>query len=374
MRILRITKVLEIYDVPQLFLATDQFGSNIICMMIEFNHEIGYIYFAVQVSEGKLRDFLLGEKDLRNLYEYPESDDAYFKVIVKDQTITAEFFPKNNVSEAILPTGGYFYEKDEESEDYELIAKTQQEQVTLFRLGLINEQNSHEIDAECLAQVTSAFQHTIQKCYCELKGRQNRLYAKLRVTAFQAASFDVEFKSAAPLDLFGGSDLSDALSKFDELMKTTDEDVFRSVLRDVKGQTVSAYKSFIRILDENKLCVKYKWVSSVLDRSVVSSYINLERIEQIHGFLNKNEELASEENEYEGIFLASSVENGKWTLRIKPEENIVSGDTYNHSLLSGVTIERKKYRIRCREIQTQNMATLRTENKIVLISIEELQC
>lgn len=371
MRALRVTKILEVYDVPQLFLATDQFGSNIICMMIDFSQEIGFIYFGLQVSERKLKDFLLGEEDLRNLYVYPESDDAYFKVVVRNQIITAEYFPKNNVTEAILPTTGYYYEKDEEAEDYELITKTQQEQVTLLRLGFVDEYNSHDIDTECLARAISAFQHTVQNCHSKLKGKQSLIEAKLRVTAFQAASFDVEFKSASPLDLFGGSDLSDTLSKIDELMKTTDENAFMSVLNGIKGRTVSAYKNFIRILDENKLSVKYKWVSSIVDRGVVSTSINQERIDQIYELLNRSEELASEEIEYEGIFLASSVENGKWTLRTVSDEKTVNGESDNNSLLSGVTIERRRYRIRCRETQILNVATLKTENKIVLLSLEE---
>lgn len=372
MRTLRLTKILEFYDVPQLFLAIDQLNSNFICLMTEFIAGTGYLYFAVQVSESRLRDFLLGEVDLRQLYLYPEVEDAYYRVVVHNQIISAEAFSRNNITESILPDEGYYYEEDENAENYELIAKTQLEQFTIFRLGFVDQQNSHEIDTECLAQAISAFQHTVTSCHQKLRGKQNAIEARLRVTTFKAASFDVEFKSSAPVDLFGGSELSDTFAKIDSLMRTADEEDFKNILRSVQGRTVSNYANFIKILDENNLAIKYKWVSSIVDETVVSTSIPEERVSQIYELLTRNEELASEEVEYVGVFLASSVENGKWSLRAENVDKPINGDSDNFSLLSGVTIERKRYKIRCQETQVQNVATLKTENKVVLISVEDV--
>lgn len=372
MRPLRLTKILEYYDVPQLFLATDQLNSNFVCMMTEFIAGTGYIYFAVQVSESKLRDFLLGEEDLRQLYLSPEVEDAYFRVVVHNQIILAESFSRENITESILPDEGYYYEEDEDAENYELIAKTQQERYTIIRLGFVDQRNSHEIDTECLAQAISAFQHTVTNCHQKLCGKQNAIEAKLRVTAFKAASFDVEFKSSAPVDLFGGSELSDTFAKIDSLMRTSEEEEFKGILRSVQGRTVSNYKNFIKILEENNLAIKYKWVSSIADKSVVSTAVPKERVSQIYELLTRNEELFSEEVEYIGVFLASSVENGKWTLRTEEVDKPINGESDNFNLLSGVTIERKRYRIRCQETQVQNVATLKTENKIILISLDEI--
>lgn len=50
----------------------------------------------------------------------------------------------------------------------------------------------------------------------------------------------------------------------------------------------------------------------------------------------------------------------------------ITGESEPASLLSGVTIEKKRYRIRCREMQMQNVATIKTDNTIMLISIEEI--
>lgn len=373
MRTLRLTKILEYYDVPQLFLATDQLNSNFICMMTEFIAGTRYIYFAVQISNAKLRNFLLGKEDLRQMYLRPEVEDAYYRVVVHNQIISAESFSRDQITDSILPDDGYYYEEDEDAENYDLIAKTQQERFTIIRLGFVDQCNSHEIDTDCLAQAISAFQHTVSNCHQKLRGKQNALEAKLRVTTFKAASFDVEFKSSSPVDLFGGSELVGTFAKIDSLMRTCEEEEFKNILRSVQGRTVSNYKNFIKILEENSLAVKYKWVASIADKSVVSTTVPKERVSQIYELLTRNEELASEEVEYTGTFLASSVENGKWSLRADDVDKTINGESDNFNLLSGVTIERKHYKIRCRETQLQNVATLKTENKIILISIDEIE-
>ena len=372
MRTLNLIKILEFYDVPQLFLAADKFGAKYICMMVRFDREIGFQYLSVQISDERLDAFLSGKLDLRYLYLNPEVEDAFYKVVVRNQIIKAECFDRDNITERILPEDGYYYEEDDDADNYELIQKTQQERFTIIRLGFIDHQNSHEIDTECLSQALSAFQHMVSNCHQKLRGKQNAIQSNLKVTTFKAASFDVEFKSSSPVDLFGSSDLSDTFATIDSLMRTDDEEEFKSILDRVRGRTVSSYKNFMKILEDNKLSIKYKWVSSIVDNAVVSNTVSTSRVSSICGLLTRNEELSSEEVVYEGVFLASSVENGKWTMNADGFNKNISGDSDSPSILSGVTIERKRYRIKCIEKLIQNVATLKTENTIKIISIEEI--
>lgn len=372
MRTLNLIKILEFYDVPQLFLASDKFGAKYICMMIRFDHEIGFQYLSLQISDERLDNFLSGRLDLRNLFVNPEVEDAYYKVVVRNQIIKAERFDRDDISEKILPEEGYYYEEDDDADNYELIQKTQRERYTIIRLGFIDQNNSHEIDSVCLSQALSAFQHMVTNCHKKLRGKQNTIQSNLRVTTFKAASFDVEFKSSSPVDLFGSSDLSDTIATIDSLMRAYDEEEFKSILDRVRGRTVGSYKNFMRILEENNLSVKYKWVSSIVDNAVISNSVSSSRVSAIYSLLTRHEELSSEEVVYEGVFLASSVENGKWTMRADGNEKPINGESDFPSLLSGVTIERKRYKIRCIETQNQNVATLKVENKILLVSIEEI--
>lgn len=372
MRTLNLIKILDFYDVPQLFLAVDKFGAKYICMMVQFDQDIGFQYLSVQISDERLDAFISGRLDLRYLYLHPEVEDAFYKVVVRNQIINAERFDQRNITERILPEEGYYYEEDDDADNYELIQKTLQERYTIIRLGFIDHQNSHEIDTECLSQALSAFQHMVTNCHQKLCGKQNAIQSNLKVTTFKAASFDVEFKSSSPVDLFGSSDLSDTFATIDSLMRTDDEEEFKSILDRVRGRTVSSYKNFMKILEDNKLSIKYKWVSSIVDNAVVSNSVSTSRVSAIYGLLTRNEELSSEEVAYEGVFLASSVENGKWTMNADGFDKNISGDSDSPSILSGVTIERKRYRIKCIEKIIQNVTTLKIENTIKIISIEEI--
>lgn len=112
MRTLKLTKILEFYDAPQLFLASDKLKLNYICIMNEFTPGDGFVYLSVQISEEKLGDFLRGEIDLLDVYRQPEIDDAYFWVVVKNNEISAEPINKESITEDMLPDSGYFYEED----------------------------------------------------------------------------------------------------------------------------------------------------------------------------------------------------------------------------------------------------------------------
>lgn len=59
-------------------------------------------------------------------------------------------------------------------------------------------------------------------------------------------------------------------------------------------------------------------------------------------------------------------------MRADGNDKPINGKSESAALLSGVTIERKRYQIRCRETQIQNVATLKMENKIILIKIQEI--
>ena len=52
---LRIDKILDFYDEPQLFIARDKFGAQYICLLYADDHELKYT--AIKISNDKLSDF-----------------------------------------------------------------------------------------------------------------------------------------------------------------------------------------------------------------------------------------------------------------------------------------------------------------------------
>jgi len=109
MRKLIVQKILEFYDIPQLFVATDALGISYLCVLYNNGDEMEYL--AVQLSELRLELFLKGELDLRKAYTEPEQDNTLYHVVVKDETVTAnKLFQKDDVSEQMLPEAGFYYD------------------------------------------------------------------------------------------------------------------------------------------------------------------------------------------------------------------------------------------------------------------------
>ncbi|MGI6223851.1 MAG: DUF6575 domain-containing protein [Prevotella sp.] len=80
--ILRLDKILDFYDVPQLFIARDKFEALYICLLYE--DEPLCRYTAVRISGKRLSDFLTGNVDLREIFVNPENKGEYFDVAFSD--------------------------------------------------------------------------------------------------------------------------------------------------------------------------------------------------------------------------------------------------------------------------------------------------
>lgn len=109
MKKLKIIKILEYYDVPQLFIAEDVLGVRYLCQLykVEENGELKVI--GVVVSKNRLDDFVKGYIDLLTMFTSPELEDPIFHVYVKDDGIYAEKY--DGVLEPfMLPDKGYFYD------------------------------------------------------------------------------------------------------------------------------------------------------------------------------------------------------------------------------------------------------------------------
>lgn len=112
MRKLTAKNILEFYDVPQLFVATDAMDINYLCVL--YNQENNCEYLAVQVSALRLQAFLASDIDLRNLYLHPEQDDTLYHVTVSNEQISADRIIRvEDITEEMLPAPGFYYAKED---------------------------------------------------------------------------------------------------------------------------------------------------------------------------------------------------------------------------------------------------------------------
>lgn len=372
MRTLQLNKILEYYDVPQILIATDAIGVHYLCVLYNYLENGGYQYLAMQIALEKLTSFINGHEDLRDLFETPAVEDCYYNVIVVNGVLKASPLLRTDITEDMLPFEGYSFDSDSQEEDNIIIAETLACNHPIVRLGFEDRRNSHTIDASCLSQAIAHYQSLVSNCYKKINGKELLHQAELRVTTFQAASFDVHFQVNADLNLFGSSNMDGTFRQLDKLFNADNEEVFKEVIKDLRGHTVNSYKNFLEVLIEHRLNVKYKWVASIADNEVVSGRMSLPRIKYVYDLLQKSQELQSEDISFEGIFLASSVENGKWTFKPTGERRNINGISENNDILSGVIIEQQIYKIHCKEIQEQNIVSLKISKKLVLHRLDKI--
>ena len=130
MRQLVLSQILEYYDVPQIFVATDATGVRYLCTLYGQSETDGYTYIGVQISEPRLLAFVGGQLDLRDDYLHPEVENAVYNVIVQHEAINATMsIAQEDITEDMLPEAGYFFDASDLSDDAESASDTYQLEV-----------------------------------------------------------------------------------------------------------------------------------------------------------------------------------------------------------------------------------------------------
>ena len=108
--VLRIEKILDFCDVPQLFVARDAFDTLYLCLLYE--DELLCRYTGIRISARRLEDFLSGGIDLRSLFIHPENKHEYFDVVFQTGQYQHERLMEKSLPEDKLPAEGYILSGD----------------------------------------------------------------------------------------------------------------------------------------------------------------------------------------------------------------------------------------------------------------------
>ena len=73
-------RILEFYDVPQILVAKDSFGTQYLCLL--FDDGAGCRYTGIKISSSRLDDYWGGRIDLRTLYLNPENDISMCLIMI----------------------------------------------------------------------------------------------------------------------------------------------------------------------------------------------------------------------------------------------------------------------------------------------------
>ena len=372
---LKFIEVIVFYEVPQIFIATDIFDTRYLCLLYPHNEELCYKYLAVRISEKRLNLFKGNIIDLLSIYKTPE-DNEYFDVVVKEANdITAIPISANQIQPFMLPDDGFYCNYDAVDND-ELISHSLQNGRIMSCIAFSDIENSHNIDVNVLTNALDRYQAMIRNCHIKRFGKQHASEANMKACALQAASFDVHFILNETFDMFGeASRISSTLQKIDEIFSEKSTDGLKVKIEELQGHTLSSMRSFLQVLETNKLSFKHKWVKSTLEKSVLGSTISPNAISRVYEYLSTHTELEEVTTEFIGYFASGTVLNkGKWIFI--SDKKKISGTTDESNMFNGITLgEHHLYKIKCIEYQEINPITAKPKASYKLIEcnrIEEL--
>ena len=282
----------------------------------------------------------------------------------EDNVIAEEY--NGVLDSSMLPDKRYFYD-DSLNENEEMIIRASITNKPVIRLAFETPHNRHDMDARCLSAALVHFQSLVDNSYRKLYKAEPKTNSTLRVTTFLAASFDVEFVADEQLDMFGQSKLGQTFDVMNKLFSATSEEVIET-LRCLKGYAANSYKNFLEVLLENNLSINLKWVFSTIDSEVHQSRVEKPQLKTLHEIITNNSDLGIEEMTFEGYFTSANT-NGKWSFQPQVGKEI-KGDSEDASLMNGITITEKIYKIVCDAQQFLNETTLKEKTKYTLKRIE----
>lgn len=350
-------RILVYLDMPQLFLSRDALGTSYICLLHNSDEDA---HICVQASAARIQGLLNGEIDLRDMFTSPEQEDTLFKASFDGRTLAAERIGCGDVSEEMLPDAG-FYLPDEplnqEESDKMLLSEAESQNAQVISFDFKDGTGMHEIDSQCLSSVLISIRSIIKSCQMKIRGADAAKKMDVKVLATMPGSFDLHMKVGGEMGLFGFSTAEDAIRGFRDLLSPDDDENLRESIKKYRGHAISSSRILIQTLLKENMTMDYRWVASVTERSISEGKTSRKSLEHIAAIYSESKELEKENKEYMGVFVASSVLNGRWKLRLDNGKTI-SGTCENPQDISGVTIESKRYKVFCEESFEQDPNTL----------------
>ena len=303
---LHILQILVYYDIPEIFIATDEVGTKFLSLLVDVDNE-SMLYMSTE--------FINGRVTLRDIFLTPETNQIYsFDKIAEN--IEANLFNGAKLPEEYLPEVGFKYKKPLD-ENKLILNEALEKNNAIVHLAVSDSNDNYSIDADDFGDIVKLYQVIIEKSYKKEVARQyyknKKAYYipqnyKLRAFASSHSSFNLHMYSTSQVDLFGNSLIELGLSKFEEIIRDFDnDDEYIESLKTVKGHTISGLKKLIKKLIDCDIKIKHKWYS-LGQENVHSSTINKTKAQKIYDILTLSEELTEERKEFEGYFVQVDVD------------------------------------------------------------------
>lgn len=363
---LRLTEILDYYDVPQIFVALDAVGTQYLCLVYDYDEDGRSLCIAANISKDRLNDVVTGHVDLRQVYLEPEQ--WLYDVIENGNNIEATR-REEAPTEDMLPEEGYYLDFGKR-ESHDMVRKAQETGRTVIRLGLNYETNNHVIPISVLTEVGHCFQAMLSNGYRKAISSKNAKSAELGVSALIAASFDLELVASEPTDLFGGSKVADTLDMLSPLFGDEDEAV-AACLTTFKS-TQPSYKNLLKTLSEKNVSFKCKWVHAALSGEVRELPVPKERVQNLYTLASNLEIMEERKVTFQGIFTMANLRSGRWGMEPVGGGKVRYGWSHGGEILKGVVLHNVVYKVTCTEKPSQNPNTGKVYFAYFLTDIQQV--
>lgn len=370
-------------DAPELVLARDAVGRQYLCSLIERN-ERGDQFLAVPISPVRLAQFRTGGKDLRAVLVESETGEYYegwFKRIDGRPSIAIEPLPV--LPDEWLPDQGFFlnqYYRHVEDSDVVREALARNTAVVVCALDPPEARDSAKIDADRLLQYVGGFQalvkHVVNEINRKLPKAQRAQFGlvpgALQVFEFSEASFKIHFQAKQQADLFGSSQVGQALATIDELMMASGVPVEEGLetVRKNKGLVVGAYKKVLRFIASESAPLTYRWADPSM-AGASGAVVTPTEAAAMSAAIDQEKDLESEIRVIRGRF-ERLVKGGSWA--IMTDDRRIVGEVHEDypNALAGAVFENQLYDLTCEE-RVGETAVGKQTTKFFLISTEKVQ-
>lgn len=364
---LTLVQTLYFYDVPQLVLLENSFGDLYLCLLSD---EGTMSYLAIRISKNRVKRLLNGELDLRDAYTAPESTQYYSVSPTEDGTYELTKL-EDEVTDELLPDAGFILPSSHEEKERSMHEDLLEWRRPILKLGVCDSSNSHAIPVDTLSGLTANFSRFVQHLIAK-RASKGETIAPFVVYGTEAASFNLKMyvdTGFADLEFFGSS-VDKYLQEIGDLLSWNGEEKFRQDISELKGHPLKGLRSFVSFLVENKLSLKYQWLSNTEAQSVSLS-TTCGDLETIQSILQEKTELERVILKARGVITKASIEKGgEWMLRMS-DNKVISGRVEDLSILSGVAIN-TSYDIQYEDIIEEDVVSRKELHRSILRSITKV--
>ncbi|MBT2786745.1 MULTISPECIES: DUF6575 domain-containing protein [unclassified Halomonas] len=326
-------EVFDFFEGPRFYSCKNQTGQIYLVHWVDEINDCD-VWLYSKVSFEKYCALKNKKIDIRSCFENPEEGFSYLVSVASCNEFNINLIKPEEYDSEWLPDDGEFLDYDSPSTSLPTkIVDVQEAAVANSRqvldLAFSKKHQTYEIASETLGKILTTVQSFIYSSACsnDLDVRRVPEYIKdenmLMVSGLFASSFGVRLQSKNS-DLFSGSNQSNNLQRFMELLATTEES--DQVLKEVKNYNLlsrARYKAVLQELVTAELSVKAEW-SDPYGNSKISR-ISFHQIKESLRKLEEGESSNTQIVEYKDIKLVGvDIENDFFAV-VKNDGELLKG-------------------------------------------------